>query len=131
MEYHFSIPGTLPDLNDYLHAERQTIRNRSKFTTKGNTLKQINQMAIIREIRSQLKGLHIDNQIHITYLFVEKNKRRDKDNVASFAMKVIQDALVRSGTIDNDGWKNIEGFICDFAVDKENPRIEVILREVS
>ena len=52
------------------------------------------------------------------------------DNVAAFAMKVIQDALVRTGVLENDGWKQIMGFQCEFYVDRDDPRIEVEIVEV-
>ena len=63
------------------------------------------------------------------YLWVEKNRRRDKDNISSFGRKVIQDALVKMGVLRNDGWENIEGFSDNFAVDKGKPRIEIEIEE--
>jgi Holliday junction resolvase RusA-like endonuclease len=130
MQYKVILPGKLPNLNDYLKAERQTFRKNGKFTTKGNEMKQNSQDLIIWQIRQQLRGLHINNQIDIHYMFYEPNPKRDKDNVASFCMKVFQDSLVLAGVIDNDGWKNINGFMHEFAVDKNNPRIEFLLTEV-
>ena len=93
-------------------------------------MKQFQQNHIVLILRGQLKGLKIDKAIFITYRFFEPNKRRDLDNISAFAHKVIQDALVKSGIIRNDGWKEIVGFVDTFAVDKERPRIEVILQEV-
>jgi Holliday junction resolvase RusA-like endonuclease len=55
--------------------------------------------------------------------------KRDKDNVLSVCMKVIQDALQTCGVIDNDGWANIENFTHDFYLDAQNPRIEVYIEE--
>ena len=130
MEYRFTIDGTLPNLNDYLQAERQVIRTAKSYTTRGNEMKQFQQNHIVLILRGQLKGLKIDKAIFITYRFFEPNKRRDLDNISAFAHKVIQDALVKSGIIRNDGWKEIVGFVDTFAVDKERPRIEVILQEV-
>lgn len=43
---------------------------------------------------------------------------------------VIQDALVKAKIITDDGWKNIIGFSDEFYVDKENPRIEVVIEEI-
>lgn len=51
------------------------------------------------------------------------------DNISSFGRKVIQDALVKAGVLRNDGWKEIRGFSDRFAVDAENPRIEVEIEE--
>ena len=42
----------------------------------------------------------------------------------------LQDALVKSGVLQGDGWKHIVGFSDEFYIDKENPRIEVEIREV-
>lgn len=41
------------------------------------------------------------------------------------------DALVKSGTISNDGWANIAGFKDSFFIDKFNPRVEVEISEVN
>ena len=130
MQHKLIIKGTLPNLNDYLQAERQTFRRGGKFTTKGNELKKDTQELIIWHIRQQLKGVHINNPILLKYDFFEPNKRRDLDNISAFAHKVIQDSLVVAGVIKNDGWSNILGFTDQFYLDKDNPRIEVILEEV-
>lgn len=130
MQYKLIIPGTLPSLNDYLKAERVTIRHQGSFTTKGNIMKQEWQGYIIHYIRQQLKGLHIEKQIDLHYLFMEPNRKRDKDNISGFAHKVIQDSLVESDTINNDGWKNIGDTYDKCDVDVENPRIEVVIVEV-
>lgn len=127
----FNIEGTLPNLNEYIRADRVMIRGRKGCFSKGNKLKQDAQQYVSTFIKSGLNNLHIENQIKIKYHFYEPNKRRDKDNVAAFAMKVIQDALVKEGVIKNDGWRNIESFECLFDVDKNNPRIEVTLEEIS
>ena len=130
MEYKLIISGTLPNLNDYLKAERQTFRKGGSFTTKGNELKHDTQDLIIWEIRRQLKGLHINKQVDLHYTHYEPNEKRDKDNIASFFMKVFQDSLVLSEVLQNDGWKNIRGFSHNFEIDKDNPRIEVNIVEV-
>lgn len=40
-----------------------------------------------------------------------------------------QDALVKEGILENDGWKDIVGFTDRFFIDKNNPRIEVEIEE--
>lgn len=64
------------------------------------------------------------------YCWYEKNRRRDLDNISSFGRKVIQDALVKSGVLKNDGWKEIISFSDEFYVDPDNPRIEVEIEVV-
>ena len=130
MQYKLIIDGRLPCLNDYLKAERQTIRAKGKFTTKGNEMKHDTQELIIWQIRQQLRGLHITRPVILKYDFWEDSRKRDLDNVSAFAMKVTQDSLVLAGVLDNDGWKNITGFTSQFYLDRENPRIEVTIIEV-
>ena len=63
------------------------------------------------------------------YTWVERDRRRDKDNISSFGRKVIQDALVAMGALRNDGWANIDGFTDSFYVDPDDPRIEIEIEE--
>lgn len=129
MTYKFTIQGQLPNLNDYLQAERIQIHARGKFTTRGNNMKHRAQDMIIAQITRDLKGLKITKPVKMHYVFFEPNRKRDLDNVLSFATKVTQDSLVLAGTLENDGWTNIVGISSEFHVDAGNPRIEVYLIE--
>lgn len=66
----------------------------------------------------------------MTYRWYEPDRRRDLDNISSFGRKVIQDALVETHVLKNDGWKAIIGFRDEFYVDRNNPRIEVEIEVV-
>ena len=105
-KYKLTIPGLLPGLNEYIDAERSY-----KGKYKAASMKRQAQNVIGYMIRTQLRGV-----------------RRDKDNIA-FAKKFIQDALVETGVLRNDGWSEIEGFSDDFALDPKNPRVEVTIEE--
>lgn len=123
MEYLLTIPGKLDGLNDYIAAERT---NRHK----GAKMKADNGNIVAVAIRQCLRGVRIEKPVSMEYLWVEPNKRRDKDNISSFGRKVIQDALVDAGVLKDDGWKYVDGFFDRFEVDKTNPRIEVLIKEV-
>ena len=123
MDYLLIIPGILNNLNDYISAERT---NRHK----GAKMKAYNGNIVAVAIGQCLRGVRIEKPVFMEYLWVEPNKRRDKDNISSFGRKVIQDALVDTGVLKDDGWKYVAGFSDRFEVDKENPRIEVRIREV-
>lgn len=123
MEYLLTIPGTLPNLNDYIAAERT---NRHK----GAQMKRDNGNIVAVAIRQCLRGVGIEKPVFMEYTWYEPNRRRDMDNISSFGRKVIQDALVDAGVLKDDGWKYIAGFSDRFEVDKENPRIEVKIKEV-
>lgn len=122
-EYKLVIPGMLPGLNEYSTLER---RNRYQAAT----MKKQAEHTVIAEAKRQLRGLKIAVPVTMHYLWIERNRRRDLDNIA-FAKKFIQDALVKAGILANDGWSEIAHFTDDFAVDPKRPRIEVIIREVS
>ena len=123
MEYLLIIPGTLNNLNDYIAAERT---NRHK----GAKMKSDNGNIVSVAIRQCMRGIRIDKPVFMEYTWVEKNRRRDLDNISSFGRKVIQDALVETGVLKDDGWKYVGGFSDRFQVDREHPRIEVLIREV-
>ena len=115
--YSFVVYGLLPNLNDYIKAER-----RNRF--EAAAMKRKTQAAVLAAIHRSLRGAKITRPVILHYLWVERDRRRDKDNVA-FAQKFVQDALVQAGVLRNDGWSNVEGFTHAFAVDKAHPRVEV------
>ena len=80
-------------------------------------------------LTESLKGIKIKEPVKLEYHFYEPNKNRDMDNVASFCMKIFQDAMVKGGFLSNDGWKVIQGFKCEFDVDRLKPRIEITIVE--
>ena len=123
MEYLLNIPGRLDNLNDFIREERT---NRYE----GGKLKSKNQEIVSLYIRKQLKGVRINKTVFMEYTWVEMDKRRDLDNISSFGRKVIQDALVNCGVLKNDGWDQISGFTDSFRVDRKNPHIEILIREV-
>lgn len=115
------IPGKLPGLNELIDAERT-------HRIKGAELKADAERIVRLCIRQQLKHRpKLPVRLHYTYY--EKDRRRDKDNIAGFAHKVVQDSLVKQGILPNDGWNEISGFTDSFAVDRKNPRIEIEIEE--
>lgn len=116
------IHGRLPGLNELIDAER-THRQR------GAALKKKAEAIIRTYIREQLRGYHPKTPVTLYYYFYEPNRKRDKDNIAAFAHKVIQDSLVKEGVIGNDGWDYVKEFYDRFAVDPKFPRIEVEIVE--
>lgn len=123
MEYLLTIPGTLPNLNDYIAAERA---NRHK----GAKMKSDDESIVCAAIRHCMGRVVINSPVYMEYKWLEPNRRRDLDNISSYGRKIIQDALVKSGVLKDDGWKHVVGFSDRFEVDKVNPRIEVLIKEV-
>ena len=119
----FTIPGRLPGLNEYIDAERVNKYKAAQLKREAETL-------VILSARRSLHGWKAKGPVMMYYFWVEKDRRRDKDNISGYGRKVIQDALVRAGYLKGDGWAHIAGFADDFSVDKKKPRIEVVLEEV-
>lgn len=124
MDYVLKIPRRLDNLNDLIRAERT---NRYK----GGALKEKNEKVVRAAIRSCLRGVQITKPVYMEYIWIEQNQRRDLDNISSFGRKVIQDALVKEGVLQNDNWKCIKGFSDRFLIDKWHPGVVVCIREIS
>ena len=116
------IKGRLPGLNEYIDQER--IHRQA-----GARLKRDAEETVLWFAKAALRGT-IKTPVIMHYVWIEPNRKRDKDNVSSFGRKVIQDALVKGGYLPGDGWEHIEGFTDSFEVDRKNPRIEVTFEEV-
>lgn len=116
-----TINGTLPGLNEYTKACR---------TNKhaGNGMKIKAQASVLYAINMH-KVKPFNNPVKVEFKWFEESKRRDLDNVA-FAKKFIFDALVFAGILKGDGWAHVVGFSDAFEVDRDNPRIEVLIDEV-
>ncbi len=121
--YKLMVKGRLDNYNDYITACRT-------HPMKGAKLKGKNEEKVKAAIYEQLGRLRIQKPVYIKYRWYEKDRRRDLDNVSSFGRKVIQDALVATKVLQNDGWKNITGFQDSFFVDAANPRIEIEIEVV-
>ncbi len=111
MKYKFTIRGTLPSLNDYISAERS-----NRFQGAGMK-KQCE--GIVMHAARKFGKLKIERPVYMVYRWYEPNGKRDMDNISSFGRKIIQDALVKSGILQNDGWKNIIGFEDKFEIDRK------------
>ena len=117
------IPGRLPGLNEYTAACRT-------HPQAGAKMKKEAEEKVLVYIMQQLQGMKIVKPVKIEFIWVEKDMRRDPDNISGFGRKVILDALVRTGILQDDSRKYVISFEDSFSVDKANPRIEVKIEEV-
>lgn len=123
MTYTLTIPGTLPGLNEYIAAERT-----NRF--KAAKMKRESEDKIMHWANIQLRGVKFKRPVTMAYLWVEPSRRRDKSNISGYGRKVIEDALVKSDILENDGWAQIAGFSDTFEANKKYPRIEVTITEL-
>lgn len=117
------IPGRLPGANEYIAICRENPK-------AANRMKKQEQAKILLFAKQQMRRWkQSESPVIIHYHWIEKDRRRDMDNIA-FGKKFVQDALVEGKYLKGDGWQHIVGFTDSFSVDKKNPRIEVEIVEV-
>ena len=121
MIYKLVFPGRLPGMNEYSRAQRSGAK-------AGGEMKSQAEEDLGWIIKGQLHGLQITRPVNLIYIWVEKDTRRDKDNIRS-AEKFVQDALVKMGVLKDDGWKYIRGSHSDYTTDAKNPRLELLIVE--
>jgi Holliday junction resolvase RusA-like endonuclease len=83
-------------------------------------------------LREQLEGLSIQTPVEVTYKVYKASKRRlDKMNVVSVVSKFLLDSITEYGCWedDNDDYVKKET-IMPTELDRENPRVEIIIKEI-
>lgn len=113
----FEIPGTMPQLNDYIRAERAT-----RFAAAR--IKRDAHAKVFAALAPQVPLPHFDEPVDVIFTWYRPDRRTDKDNVA-FAKKFILDALQKAGVIENDKWAMCSPYDGGYSIDKENPRTVV------
>ena len=93
------LEGKLPSLNEYVRACRANARYSNKLKRNVEELLMW-QMGRLRKI---------ETPCFISFEWHEKNRRRDKDNVA-FGKKFILDAMQKAEKLVNDDNHYIQGF---------------------
>lgn len=106
-----------PSLNDYISAER---------TNKHIAAKMKKELTELVAYECKAQKIPKMDKVKISYTWFEKNKRRDKDNIA-FNKKFIQDGLVHAGVIKNDNWEYIKGGFADDFILSKYYGVEVML----
>ena len=113
------IPGEMPGFNEIIAAAK------SHYHAYNNMKRENTELATWAFKKAPKK-----ERVFLDITWYCKTRRRDPDNIAA-AVKFIWDGLVEAGVIENDGWKQNGGWSNRFEIDKDNPRVEVITREVS
>lgn len=102
-------------LNEYTLANRGNRFGGSKF-------KKDQQRIVTNSLPKRRPKMKYPVELDIKWY--EKDNRRDVDNVC-FAVKMILDALVNAGVLEDDARRFVRGISHEVFTDKANPRIEV------
>ncbi len=114
----FFIPGPLPGMNDFAGKQSGWLYRQAKA-----------KWSLVISISIQKAKLKPVKRAHITCVWMEPSKRRDPDNFTAIGRKFINDQLVQSGILPDDGWDEIVGQSDSWAVDKKKPGVYVTLEE--
>lgn len=116
----FTIEGPMPSLNEYVAAERSNRYLGSRMKRRET------ERARLAAVSQGMP--HFVGPVTVRFLWVERNRRRDLDNVA-FAKKFILDGLVSAGVLDGDGQRFVVGLLDVFEHDPTRPRVFVEVRD--
>ena len=117
----FVLQGEYCTLNEYSDAERTHYRY-------GASIKKAETQRAALELKLQWDGTLVPKSV-FKFTWYRRNRRTDPDNFV-FSRKFILDGMETAGIISNDGWKNVAGFVDDWYVDKDNPRVVIEIEEV-
>ena len=123
MEIEFEITGKMPSLNEVIDITRKNKYAGARFKKE---LQYDIEMQLYKQIseKNLFEFLPLQKQVDFEIIYVERNKKRDKDNISS-CKKFLFDALVQRGVINNDGWKWVGRFVEDFILGED---YKVIIR---
>lgn len=129
-----TIRTQLPSLNQTISTAKAQQRYYSPYASMKSSL----EATIVAEILAQLRQYEQQYSYLEQWIVPEsscfhfkwfcKDRRRDPDNIASNA-KFVFDALVKSGRLESDGWKFVANISHEFHVDKDDPRLELIVTD--
>lgn len=123
MRQTFTISERLEGLNNYINLCK---KRRGNYNPAQQYKKDI-QKDIVAYIKER-KVRRIKKPCFVSFTWYERNRRRDKDNVA-FAKKFILDAMKEAGVLPDDGNRYLEGF-ADYFVYGEGQKVVVKIEEV-
>lgn len=118
----FKIPGEFEGMNEIIALAK-------KHWSAYARMKETNTFRAWVAIKAA-KIQPVANPVLVSFHWICKDRRRDKDNVAAGGRKPILDGLEKAGIVRRDSWKLIDGFKDSFAVDRKSPGVVVTLEEV-
>jgi Holliday junction resolvase RusA-like endonuclease len=111
------VPCRAPNLNDLIRAHGRHHHAYDKLKKDWAKL-----------VAMCVRGAPQLGRCSVHFELVEPSTRRDPDNIAAGASKLVLDGLVKAGVLEGDGWKHIAGLSFSWRVG--NPAgVRVVLTE--
>lgn len=99
------VPGPLPGMNELIAA------------AKGSGGRGYRYAAIKRQWRNNVHLLALEarlpkfpGRVVMTWEWLERDRRRDPDNIAAGGRKLVLDGLVAAGVLKGDGWRYVQSW---------------------
>jgi len=105
----FFIPGTLPTLNEIIAAAKSGYGKRNAYHRMKVSF---TDNVVLCVYEAKLKPM---DQANLLFIWHEKNKRKDPDNIVA-AKKFILEGRLKAGVIPNDGWGHVKGLSDEWVV---------------
>ena len=119
----FEIPGKLPGMNEIIRAAKCGKKRYQPYAAMKHEYTDM--------ITWLAKKLPPYDAVNVVITWHEPDNRRDIDNIAAGGTKFIMDALVQAGVIMDDSQRYVKSISHRFAVDRQNPRVEVEIKEAA
>lgn len=130
MEYKMVIKGTHWGKNRVMPGWNDKLAEHNKHYQRGAKVERDMMIVCLNYIRLQMRGVKINEPVSITYIHYEADLHRDLGNIG-FCDKPFEDALQKAGILKNDNLSYVREIHHLFGgVDKLNPRIEIIIKEL-
>ncbi len=120
------VPGPLPGLNELIAAAKGS-GGRGMGYAKLKRQWTDTVFALARYARIHKPG-PFERRVIVDFEWVERDKRRDPDNVAAGGRKLVLDGLVKAGVLNGDGWAHVDHWWDRFSVNAERPGVGVSIR---
>lgn len=119
------IPGPMPGLNEVIESAKGHGGSGAAY---ARLKRQWTDVVWAEALTAKIhKPGPFDRRVMLEFDWVEKDRRRDKDNVAS-ARKFVLDGLVLAKVLNGDGWRWIDGWWDRFSVNPDRPGVGVTIR---
>lgn len=105
------VPGPLPGMNELIAAAKGAGGRGAGYSRLKRQW-----LDVVFCLAKAAKLPAFPGRVVITWEWLEKDKRRDPDNIAAGGRKLILDGLVAAGVLKGDGWKYVQSWTDRFNV---------------
>ena len=125
MSLELFIPGPLPGLNEIIDACKRVVVRGGRQIPSYALMKGEWEGVVLAAAKASGVAVFGYSRVFFRFRWLEKDKRRDPDNIAAGGRKIILDGLVKGGFIKNDGWQTVMGWEDRWEVFPKRPGVHV------